>query len=136
MRHLDLAAAVAATVARRDPHRLSEAVTETVRLRALLPGGPVESHGRADVAPRFPAWFADFDTGEVLDSAGEAGEDRVLIHYRHGLSQAERRWVCTQTAVCKVVDGRLAVIDLLCSGLREVSDDVRAPPSPRARRVG
>ena len=41
MRHLDLAAAVAATVARCDPHRLSEAVTETVRLRALLPGGPV-----------------------------------------------------------------------------------------------
>jgi len=95
MRHLELAAAVAATVARCDPHRLSEAVTETVRLRALLPGGPVESHGRADVAARFHAWFADFDTVEVLDSAGEAVADRVLIHYRLGLSQAERRWVCT-----------------------------------------
>ena len=70
MRHLDLAAAVAATVARRDPHRLSEAVTETVRLRALLPGGPVESHGRADVAARFHAWFADFDTVEVRRLGG------------------------------------------------------------------
>ena len=72
----------------------------------------------------------------MLDSAGEAVEDRVLIHYRLGLSQAERRWICTQTAVCKVVDGRLAVIDLLCSGLREVPDDVPTPPTPRARRVG
>ena len=72
----------------------------------------------------------------MLDSAGEAVADRVLIHYRLGLSQAERRWVCTQTAVCKVVDGGLAVIDLLCSGLREVSDDVPTPPAPRARRVG
>jgi hypothetical protein len=111
-------------------------VTETVRLRALLPGGPVESHGRADVAARFHAWFAEFDTVEVLDSAGEAVVDRLLIHYRVALTQTETRWVCTQTAVCKVVDGRLAVIDLLCSGLREVSDDVPIHPPPRARRVG
>src|SRR4051794_18132880 len=85
MQNLDLAAAVAATVARRDPHRLSEAVTETVRLRALLPGGPVESHGRADVAARFHAWFADFDTVEVLDSAGEGGAGaRPLPHPPRG----------------------------------------------------
>ena len=121
MRHLDLAAAVAATVARRDPHRLSAAVTETVRLRALLPGGPVESHGRADVADRFHAWFADFDTVEVLESAAEAVADRILIHYRLAPTQRETRWVCTQTAVCKLVDGRLAVIDLLCSGFREIA---------------
>ena len=58
-----------------------------MRLRALLPGGPVESHGRADVAARFRGWFADFDTVEVLESAGEAVADRLLIHYRLGLSQ-------------------------------------------------
>jgi len=136
VQHHDLAARIAATVARRDPQRLAEAVTATVRLRALLPGGPVESHGRADVVARFHAWFADFDTVELLDSAGEAVVDRLLIHYRVGLRQAQTRWVCTQTAVCKVVDGRLAVIDLLCSGLREVSDDVQIHPPPRARRVG
>ena len=55
MQHLDLAAAVAATVARCDPRAAVRGVTETVRLRALLPGGPVESHGRADVAARFHA---------------------------------------------------------------------------------
>ena len=136
MQHHFLATAVADAVARRDPQRLSTLLTETVRLRALLPGGLVESHGRADAVARFLGWFADFDAVEVVEAAGEAVADRVLIHYRLGLSQAERRWVCTQTAVCKVVDGRLAVIDLLCSGLREVADDVPAPPSPRARRVG
>jgi hypothetical protein len=30
--------------------------------------------------------------------------------------------VCTQTAIGKVVDGRLAVIDLLCSGFREIEN--------------
>ena len=72
-----VAAGLAAAVARREPQRLAAALTETVRLRALLPGGPVESHGRADVAARFHGWFADFDTVQVLESAGEAVADRA-----------------------------------------------------------
>ena len=100
--------------------RLAAALTETVRLRALLPGGPIEAHGRDDVAARFGGWFADFDTVELVESAGEAVADRLLIHYRLHVTQRGTRWVCTQTAVCKIVDGRLAVIDLLCSGFREI----------------
>jgi hypothetical protein len=40
------AAAIAAAVADRDRVRLAPAVTDTVRLRALLPAGPIEEHGR------------------------------------------------------------------------------------------
>ena len=68
-------------------------------------------------------WFADFDTVQLVESAGEAVADRLLIHYRLHVTRGATRWVCTQTAVCKLVDERLAVIDLLCSGLREVSDE-------------
>ena len=76
-----------------------------MRLRALLPGGPVESHGRDAVAARFHGWFADFDTVELVESAGEAVADRLLIHYRLARDARGRtRWVCTQTAVCKLVD--------------------------------
>ena len=134
-----VAAAFAAAVGRRDPRRLAVMLTPTARLRALLP---------AAVAG-FLGWFADFDTLEVLESACEPVGDRLLIHYRLGLSRVQTRWVCTQTAVCKLVDGHLAVIDLLCSGFREVSphdhvtnhvttDHVTAPSgSPsRARLVG
>jgi hypothetical protein len=116
------AAALAADVARRDPQRLSAALTETVRLRALLPGGPIEARGRENVAAFLCALFADFDVVEVVDSAGEAVADRQLLHYRFHLTRAATRWVCTQTAVCRFVDGRLAVIDLLCSGFREIED--------------
>ena len=116
-----VAAAVAAAVAHRDPRQLAPALTETVRLRALLPGGLIESHGRANVADCLPSLLADFDTVEVLESAAEAVADRILIHYRLAPTQRETRWVCTQTAVCKLVDGRLAVIDLLCSGFREIA---------------
>jgi len=113
-----IAASIAAAVARRDPRELAAALTETVRLRALLPGAAIVAHGRADVAGCLHGWFADFDAIEVLESAGEAVADRLLIHYRLTLGRAATRWTCTQTAVCKVDDGRLAVIDLLCSGFR------------------
>jgi hypothetical protein len=135
----DTAAEIAAVVAGRDRQRLAAALTETVRLRALLPGGPVEVHGREDVAARFHAWFAGFSTVEVVESAGEKVADRLLIHYRLHVTQATTRWVCTQTAVCKIVDGRLAVIDLLCSGFREIRDehdDEDLPASSGARRLG
>ena len=41
-----VAARIAADIARRDPERMSATLTETVRLRALLPGGPIQAHGR------------------------------------------------------------------------------------------
>ena len=136
MQHHPVAAGIAAAVARRDPQRLSEALTKTVRLRALLPGGPVESRGREDVVARFRGWFADFDTVEVVESGAEAVADRRLIHYRLVLRQATIHWVCTQTAVCKVTDSRLAVIDLLCSGFREIGEDEDLRTQSGTRLVG
>jgi hypothetical protein len=136
MQHHPVAADIAAAVARRDPRQLAPALTETVRLRALLPGGLIESHGRTNVAACLPALFADFDTVQVLESAGEDVADRLLIHYRLGVSQGETHWICTQTAVCKVVDERLAVINLLCSGFREVDHDDHVHAPSVARLLG
>jgi len=115
-----LATAVAAAVAGRDSVQLAAAVTGTVRLRALLPAGPIEEHGRDAVVACFGGWFAGMDTVEVVDSACEAVADRFWIHYRLDLAQAGTRWACTQTSICKIIDGRLATIDLLCSGFREI----------------
>jgi hypothetical protein len=114
------AAAIAAAVAGRDSVRLAAAVTDTVRLRALLPGGPIEEHGRDAVVARFGRWFADMDAVDLVEAAGQQVADRLLIHYRLDLAQRGTRWACTQTSICKVTDGRLATIDLLCSGFREI----------------
>ena len=114
------ATAIATAVAGRDTIQLAAAVTGTVRLRALLPGGPIEEHGRDAVVARVGRWFAGMDTVEVVESAGEAVADRLLIHYRLDLARRGTRWACTQTSICKIDDGRLATIDLLCSGFREI----------------
>ena len=115
-----LAKAIAAAVAGRDSSQLAAAVTDTVRLRALLPGGPIEEHGRDAVVARFDRWFGGLDAVEVVESAGQAVADRLLIHYRLDLAQRGTRWACTQTSICKIDHGRLATIDLLCSGFREI----------------
>ena len=115
-----LAAAIAAAVAGRDSAGLAAAVTGTVRLRALLPGGPIEEHGRDAVLARFGRWFAGMDTVDLVEAAGQPLPGRLLIHYRLDLARRGTRWACTQTSICKVNDGRLATIDLLCSGFREI----------------
>ena len=114
------AMAIASAVAGRDSGQLAAAVTDTVRLRALLPGGPIEEHGRDAVVARFGRWFADMDAVDLVESAGQAIADRLLIHYRLDLARRGTRWACTQTSICKIDDGRLATIDLLCSGFREI----------------
>jgi hypothetical protein len=118
MRHHPVAAAVATIIAGRDPQRLATALTATARLRALLPGGPIEVHGRDHVAACLHDLLAGFDTVQLAGSAGEEVADRLVVHYRLRVTRGSSRWVCTQTAVCGVVDGRLAVIDLVCSGFR------------------
>jgi hypothetical protein len=115
-----LATAIAAAVADRDSIQLAAAVTDTVRLRALLPSGPIEEHGRDAVVARLGGWFADMDAVHLVESAGQAIADRLLIHYRLDLAQRGARWACTQTSICKIDDGQLATIDLLCSGFREI----------------
>ena len=123
MQHHPGAAELAALVAEHDPQRLAPLLTDTARLRALLPGGPIQAFGRDNVAACFQGFFADFDTVCLVESAGEVVADRLLIHYRLHVTQGTTCWVCTQTAICKFTDRLLAVIDLLCSGFREVLDD-------------
>jgi hypothetical protein len=120
MENHPVATALATIIVSRHPQRLGAALTETTRLRALLPGGPVQANGRDAVAACFVGFFAAFDTVRLVDSAGEAVADRLLIHYRLHLTRGPTRFVCTQTAVCRLVDERMSTIDLLCSGLGEV----------------
>lgn len=127
-----IATAFAEGVASRDPERLGETLTDSVRMRALLPGGAIQADGRVDVISFFSTTFDDLDTVELVESGAEAVGDRLLIHLRLNLSQKSTRWVCTQTAVCRLNDGRLSTFDLLCSGFVEVSSDAYVSASARA----
>ena len=109
-------------VAARDLDRLGERLTPDVRLRALLPGGPIEEHGRDEVLRKFDEWFGEYATVVLEDAAGELVGDRLLVHYRLGFEPETAPRALTQTWVSSVgEDGLIFRIDLVCSGFREVA---------------
>lgn len=116
------ASALADLVAARDLEGLGTHLTPDVRLRALLPGGPIEEHGRDEVLSRFDEWFGDYRTVALEDAAGELVGDRLLVHYRLGFEPDDGPTTLTQTWVSSVgADGLIFRIDLVCSGFRAVA---------------
>jgi hypothetical protein len=115
------ALALAALVAERDRERLGGEFSEDIRLRAMLPGGPIEEHGRETVSKCFADWFGEYTTVVLDDAAGEMVGDRLLVHYRLIFEpDTEERTVVTQTWVGTVApDQTLGRIDLVCSGFRK-----------------
>lgn len=114
-----LATSVAAAIADRALDRLGTHLTDEIRLRALLPGGPIEEHGRDAVLARFDDWFGSYDTVVLTDVAGDDVGDRVLVHYKLMFDPDADRRILTQTVVCTLRDGLVGRMDLVCTGFRE-----------------
>jgi hypothetical protein len=114
-----LATSVATAVADRALDRLGTHLTDEIRLRALLPGGPIEEHGRDAVLARFDDWFGSYDTVVLTDVAGDEVGDRVLVYYKLVFDPDADRRVLTQTVVCTLHDDLVGRMDLVCTGFRE-----------------
>jgi hypothetical protein len=111
---------LATIVAERDFDSLSTHLSANVRLRALLPGGPIEQIGRDRVLTTFTEWFGSYRTVTLEDAVGELVGDRLLVHYRLAFDTAPEPRVLTQTWVSSLDHvGVIFRIDLLCSGFRE-----------------
>ena len=109
-------------LAAQDFTKLSGALAPGVRLRALLPPGLMEWAGAEVIAGRFARWFGDTEDFELLEATvGEVG-GRLHLHWRLRL-RAERLgagWFTVEQQVYADTDesGRLARLDLLCTGYR------------------
>jgi hypothetical protein len=114
------AGGVVEPLARRDFGGLAAALRDDVHLRALLPGGLKEWHGRAGVRAAFTAWFDDLDEFELVDAV--VGEVGPRLHLRWRLRvRAERmtgRWHVVEQQVYADADAddRIYRLSLLCSG--------------------
>jgi ketosteroid isomerase-like protein len=113
-----LAASVAAAVADRALDRLGAHLTDEVRLRGLLPGGPIEVSGREAVLATYADWFGSFDQVALSDAAGDEVGDRVLVHYKLAVEEEGKRYEVSQTVLCSVDGDRVTRMDLVCSGFR------------------
>ena len=111
----DLPAALAA----RDWARLTGMLAPDVRMRALVPSGPVELAGAEAAVARFATWFADWAALEVVHSGDDAVGDRLHLFYRLRVRRPGDPWkVIEQHLFCTVDEGRIAALDLVCSGFR------------------
>ena len=86
-------------------------------LRYLVPKGPAEIEGAAEAAATFLEWFGDADVLEVKSVRVEPVADRMSVRYRF-LMHEQEGWEVVEQQMYLDMDGegRIAAIDLLCSG--------------------
>jgi TusA-related sulfurtransferase len=103
----------------RDLDGIVAVLAPDARLRYLVPPGPGEAVGAAEAAAKFLYWFADADVLEVQSYLVEPVGDRMSVRYRFVLcEQGEWEVVQQQLYLDADEEGRIAAIDLLCSGFR------------------
>ena len=113
-------------LAAQDFTRLGDALTDGARLRALVPRGLMERTGAEAVTGTFARWFGDTEGFDLVEaSVGQIG-GRLHLRWRLRL-QAGRLgagwFTVEQQAYADTDDGRIARLDLLCTGYRPGSSD-------------
>ena len=114
-------------LAAQDFARLGGALAPDARLRALLPRGLRERAGAEVIADQFAVWFGDTEDFELIEAGvGEVG-GRLHLHWRLRLRAGRLGpgWhaVEQQAYADTGEDGRIARLDLLCTGYRPEGDD-------------
>ena len=106
-------------VAQRDFPRLARSLAPEVRMRALLPPGPIEVSGAEGTAAKFSSWFGDAEEFEILRSGSEPVADRVHVFYRLRVKKpGDVRKIVEQHLLCAFDDEGISAIDLVCTGFR------------------
>jgi hypothetical protein len=109
-------------LAAQDFGQLGSALAAGAQFRALLPSGLREWTGAAVIADRFAAWFGDTQDFDLVEATvGEIG-GRLHLHWRLRLRAGRlgAGWyiVEQQAYADAAVGGRIARLDLLCTGYR------------------
>jgi TusA-related sulfurtransferase len=110
-------------VARVDYRAIFASLAPGVRFRFLIPSGPGQLVGAADVAARYLDWFGDCDVVEVRSVLVAPLADRVSARYRFMIREHGRWEVVEQQTFVDVDElGRISALDLLCSGFRSTNE--------------
>jgi hypothetical protein len=102
-----------------DFERLTEMLAGDVRMRALIPPGPVELCGARAVGAKFASWFGGSKNLELVRTGSDDVGDRLHVFYRLRVSGSDHpSSVVEQHLFCTLDEGRITALDLVCSGFR------------------
>ena len=119
----DLGQGLVTALAQRDFPRLANTLTPDVRMRALIPPGPIEVSGAEAAAAKFSSWFADAEQFELVRSGSDTVADRLHVFYRLRVKKSgDLRRIVEQHLLCAFDDDRISALDLVCSGFRPEED--------------
>jgi len=129
----DLGTVLVTALVERDFLRLAATLTPDVRMRALIPPGPVELSGADAAAAKFSSWFGDAEEFELIRSGSDTVADRLHVFYRLRVKKpGDQRKIVEQHLICAFDDGRISALDLVCSGFRP--DETGADSTPKLKR--
>jgi ketosteroid isomerase-like protein len=115
----DLGTRLISALAERDFSRLADTLAPDVRMRALIPPGPIELEGAKSAAAKFPTWFGASEALQLDRSVSEEIGDRLHVSYRLRVKRPDDDWkVIEQHLFCSPKEGQIAALDLVCSGFR------------------
>ena len=119
----DVAERFLAALSHRDFGELAATFVEDGVLRGLVPSTLREEHGNRAVAGRFRFWFDDVEGFEVVESGVDMLADVVRIRWRVvGFDPELGPCVTEQTAYAGLDGGRIAWMNLVCSGDRPLEE--------------
>jgi hypothetical protein len=129
----DLGTGLVTALVERDFLRLAATLTPDVRMRALIPPGPVELSGADAAAAKFSSWFGDAEEFELIRSGSDTVADRLHVFYRLRVKKpGDQRKIVEQHLLCAFDDRRISALDLVCSGFRP--DETGAGSTPKLKR--
>ncbi len=102
----------------RDFARVQAYFHSEATFRALIPPGVCEAADAAGATRHLREWFGSADRFEILSSELGTVVDRLRIAYQLRLHDADGWQIFEQQVYCEVRDGKIAAMDLLCSGRR------------------
>ena len=113
---LPAAAHLLDALSRRDFAAFAGCLSPTVRFRALVPKGPFELTGSAEVAAKFDQWFGGDDAFEVVDASIGSIGTRTYLRWRVRMTASDGAARIAEQHVFASGASELDALDLLCSG--------------------
>jgi SnoaL-like domain len=103
----------------RDYDALADCFADASMLRALVPTRVREEQGAEAIAARFRFWLDEYEDYQVVDSDVERFADHEQLHYRiRAVDPEDGPGVLEQRGYAIVDDGRIATLNVVCSGFR------------------